>query len=172
MSQITTPIDVDDFLRGANFMSASGGGDPVVEREQLNADLEAGREIGWVPLDTIDPDGHDLLVCFSGSIAPESFDDPRSGRRRSAAAGCTTTRSSTRFGCSRTCWASNAPALVSIEIGGINAGAILSASSRCGLPLVDGDYAGRAIPSSTRRRRTCTTSPCSRLRASTISATR
>jgi DUF917 family protein len=32
LGQITTATDVDDFLRGANFMSASGGGDPVVER--------------------------------------------------------------------------------------------------------------------------------------------
>jgi DUF917 family protein len=36
--------------------------------------------------------------------------------------------------------------LVSTEIGGINTGAILSAACRLGLPLVDGDYAGRAIP--------------------------
>ena len=39
MSQITTEVDVEDFLRGANFMSASGGGEPVIEREHLLADV-------------------------------------------------------------------------------------------------------------------------------------
>ncbi len=47
MSQITTEVDVEDFLRGGNFMSASGGGEPVIERERLLADVKAGRWIGW-----------------------------------------------------------------------------------------------------------------------------
>lgn len=36
--------------------------------------------------------------------------------------------------------------LVSVEIGGYNAGAILDASANTGKRLIDGDYAGRAIP--------------------------
>jgi DUF917 family protein len=36
--------------------------------------------------------------------------------------------------------------LISVEIGGINCGAILDAAARLGLPLADADYSGRAIP--------------------------
>jgi DUF917 family protein len=146
VERILTPTDIDDFLRGANFMSASGGGDPVVEREQLRADLEAGREIGFVPLAELDPEGVTFSVCYSGSIAPESFDDPE---ERAQALGGGKVNDHPFVEAVRlleeilgvTC-----AGLISIEIGGINTGAILSAASRLGLPLVDGDYAGRAIP--------------------------
>ena len=43
MGQIRTETDADDFLRGANFMSASGGGDPAVERRQLHEDVADGQ---------------------------------------------------------------------------------------------------------------------------------
>ncbi len=70
MSQITTEVDVEDFLRGANFMSASGGGEPVIEREHLLADVKAGRSIGWQSLDEFDDDDTLICCCYSGSIAP------------------------------------------------------------------------------------------------------
>jgi Uncharacterized conserved protein len=141
---IATTTDIDDFLRGANFMSASGGGDPVVEREQLVADLEAGRAIGWVPLS--DLDGTTFSVCYSGSIAPESFDDPE---ERAQALGGGRVHDHPFVEAVRLLedvLGVRCAGLVSIEIGGINTGAILSAAARLGIPLVDGDYAGRAIP--------------------------
>lgn len=146
MAQISTETDADDFLRGANFMSASGGGDPVVEREQLHEDVRDGLEIGWSPLEDREPDEILFSVCYSGSIAPESFDDPEE-RAQALGGGRIHERPfveavrlleqelDVRCG-----------GLVSIELGGINSGAILSAAARLELPLVDGDYAGRAIP--------------------------
>jgi uncharacterized protein len=144
LGQITTATDIDDFLRGANFMSASGGGDPVVERAQLLADLDAGREIGWVPLSGLD--GTTFSVCYSGSIAPESFDDPE---ERARALGGRRVHDHPFVQAVRLLeevLGATCAGLVSIELGGINTGAILSAASRLGVPLVDGDYAGRAIP--------------------------
>jgi DUF917 family protein len=146
VGQIQTETDADDFLRGANFMSASGGGDPVVERGQLHEDVRDGLEIGWVPLSTLGPEEVLFSVCYSGSIAPESFDDPEE-RAQALGGGKVHERPfveavrlleqvlDVRCG-----------GLVSIELGGINSGAILSAAAHTELPLVDGDYAGRAIP--------------------------
>jgi DUF917 family protein len=146
MGKIHTRTDVDDFLRGANFMSASGGGDPVVEREQLYADVDEGIDVGWTPLDELDPDGILFSVCYSGSIAPESFDDPA---ERAAALGGGKVHERPFIPAVRLLeqyLGVRCAGLVSIEIGGINSGAILSAAARARLPLVDGDYAGRAIP--------------------------
>jgi DUF917 family protein len=137
---------VDDFLRGANFMSASGGGDPVVERRQLYADVDEGLEVGWTPLSQFADDDMLVCCCYSGSIAPESFEDPSERARAlggppiherpfTEAARLLEQRIGTKFS-----------GLISIEIGGINSGAILSAAARMGRPLVDADYAGRAIP--------------------------
>lgn len=146
MGHIRTKTDVDDFTRGANFMSASGGGDPVVEREQLYEDVDDGLEIGWSELSDFAPDDQLFSVCYSGSIAPESFDDPEEraralgGGRRFDRPFCEAVR------LLEDVLSVECAGLVSIELGGINRGAILSAAARLGLPLVDGDYAGRAIP--------------------------
>ena len=69
MGLVNTATDVEDFLRGANFLSASGGGDPAVEREDLLSDVEDGLDIGWVPLDQFDDDDVLFCACYSGSIA-------------------------------------------------------------------------------------------------------
>ncbi len=146
MGQVRTKTDVDDFLRGANFMSASGGGEPVVEREQLYEDVDDGLEIGWLSLSEFSSDDQLFSVCYSGSIAPESFEDPEEralalgGGRVHERPFCEAIRLLEQV-VSASC-----AGLVSIELGGINSGAILSAAARLGVPLVDGDYAGRAIP--------------------------
>jgi DUF917 family protein len=146
MGQVTTPTDVDDFLRGANFLSASGGGDPIVERAQLRTDLEAGRDIGWTDLSAFADDDILMCVCYSGAIAPEVFEDPT---ERAAALGGRRIHDhpfTAAVGLLERHLGVTAAGLISVEIGGINAGAILSAAARLGLPLADADYAGRAIP--------------------------
>jgi uncharacterized protein len=146
MGQIKTGTDVADFLRGADFMSASGGGNPAVQHEQLLEDLAENRDVGFVPLETLDPDEVTFSVCYSGSIAPESFDDPEA---RALALGGGKVYDLPFVQAVRTLedvLGVTCAGLVSIEIGGINTGAILSAAARLGLPLIDGDYSGRAIP--------------------------
>ena len=146
MGQIKTDTDVADFLRGADFMSASGGGNPAVQHEQLLEDLRQGRDIGFVPLQDIDPDGITFSVCYSGSIAPESFDDPEERAVRLGGGKVHDLPFVQAVRLLEEYLGVRCAGLVSIEIGGINSGAILSAASRLGLPLVDGDYSGRAIP--------------------------
>jgi DUF917 family protein len=146
VTQITTTTDIDDFLRGANFMSASGGGDPVVEREQLHADLAAGRAVGFVPLSELPPDGVTFSVCYSGSIAPESFTDPEERAQELGGGKVHDLPFVEAVRLLEEVLHVRCAGLVSVELGGINTGAILSAAARLGLPLVDGDYAGRAIP--------------------------
>lgn len=146
MHQIKTETDIADFLRGANFMSASGGGDPAVQHEQLRDDLRQGRTIEFVPLSALDPEGVTFSVCYSGSIAPESFDDPEERAERLGGGKVNDLPFVQAVQLLEDVLGVSCAGLVSIEIGGINTGAILSAASRLGLPLVDGDYAGRAIP--------------------------
>jgi len=146
MGEIRTAVDAEDFLRGANFMSASGGGDPVKERAQILSDLEDGLVPSWVDLNAFADD--DLLVCccYSGSIAPESFDDP-SERARALGGGMVHERPFIQaVEAMERHTGQKAKGLISIEIGGINTGAILTAACRMGRPLADADYAGRAIP--------------------------
>jgi DUF917 family protein len=146
MTRITTATEVEDFLRGVNFMSASGGGDPVVERGQLLADLEAGREVGWVPLSYFAPDDLLFCTCYSGAIAPEVFDDQTDAAAQLGGSVVHDHAFLAAVALLERQLGVTCRGLISVEIGGINAGAILSAAARLGLPLADADYAGRAIP--------------------------
>src|SRR3989304_3885266 len=94
MTGIRNETELEDFLGGTNFLSASGGGEPAVQRELLLDDMTRGLKLFWTPLDEMDPDALICTACFSGSIAPEVFD----------------------------------------------------AAANLGIAMVDGDYAGRAIP--------------------------
>jgi uncharacterized protein len=146
MGQISTRTDVDDFLRGANFMSASGGGEPVIEREHLHADVDAGRDVGWQPLDAFADDDVLVCCCYSGSIAPESFDDPSEAAARLGGTAVHERPFTEAVRQLESHLGITAAGLISVELGGINAGAILGAAAATGLPLADADYAGRAIP--------------------------
>jgi uncharacterized protein len=144
MTMLDDHVAVDDFLRGADFLSASGGGDPAHQRELLRDDLARGLRLGWSP---IDPGGDGLLctACFSGSIAPEALRGaaPPEG----LAPGARVERPMVEAVRDLEEELGRPIAgLVSVELGGINSGAILDAAANLGKPLIDGDYAGRAIP--------------------------
>jgi DUF917 family protein len=146
MTTLMNDVDVQDFLRGADFMSASGGGDPETERKHLLADVAAGKKLGWRPLN--DFDDEDLLVCccYSGSIAPETFEEQQDKERELGGGRVHERPFTAAVRLLEDQIGKRASGLVSVEMGGINGGAILAASSALELPLADADYAGRAIP--------------------------
>ena len=145
MTVIRSETELDDFLRGANFLSASGGGEPDVQRQLLLEDMAQGLTLSWTPLDDIDPDALICTACFSGSIAPETFEvsveaDQIAGPERIARPMVESVRAlEAELG-------RPIGGICSIEIGGINTSAVLDAAANLGIPMVDGDYAGRAIP--------------------------
>lgn len=145
MTRLTSTTDVDDFLRGANFLSASGGGEPTIQRRLLLDDLERGVALGWTALDELPADALVCTACFSGSIAPEVFEQSAeaeaiAGRERHTRPMVESIRALERE------LGRRIDGLCSIEIGGINTAAVLDAAANLGIPMVDGDYAGRAIP--------------------------
>ena len=145
MTGIHTDVELDDFLRGTNFLSASGGGVPDVQRTLLLDDLERGLALAWTPIDDLDPEALICTACFSGSIAPETFEastaaDAIAGPDRLARPMVEAVRAlEAELG-------QPIAGICSIEIGGINTAAVLDASANLGIAMVDGDYAGRAIP--------------------------
>jgi uncharacterized protein len=144
VTELTSHQDVDDYLRGVDFLSACGGGDPVVQRSLLYDDLDRGLKVGWSPLEESAP-GLFCTACFSGSIAPESFEaHPEAdllapGGRIARPLQEAIVELERYLG-------EELSGIVSIEVGGINGGAIVDAAANLGKVLVDGDYAGRAIP--------------------------
>ena len=145
MTGIRNETELEDFLRGTNFLSASGGGEPAVQRELLLDDMTRGLKLFWTPLDEMDPDALICTACFSGSIAPEVFEaspeaDLIAGPDRVRRPMVESIRAlEVELG-------RKIDGICSIEIGGINTSAVLDAAANLGIAMVDGDYAGRAIP--------------------------
>jgi len=142
---LRTVQDIEDFTRGTDFLSANGGGVPEETQVLLKDDLNRGLDLTWVGLEDLADD--DLVVCtfFSGSIAPSSFDPSEMERQmglerkveRPLVAAVRELEAFTE---------KKFDAMVSVEIGGINTGHAFDAAANLGLRMVDGDYAGRAIP--------------------------
>ncbi len=145
MPGLSTATDIEDFLRGTNFLSASGGGDPVVQRGLLLDDLARGLPLAWQPIADLPDDALVCTACFSGSIAPEVFEESPEAARIAGPDRLTRPMVESIRALERELGRS-IDGICSIEIGGINTPSVLDAAANLGITMVDGDYAGRAIP--------------------------
>lgn len=143
---VRTLQDVDDLIRGLTLFGTGGGGRPEVGRRLLGEHVGAGRPVGWVDVDTLPDEARTACVFSMGSIAPTrtldrderarlGYGDPVHDRPMVEAV-----RLLDRVTGRRT------DVLVPFELGAGNTGGPLDTGAVLGLPVVDADYAGRAIP--------------------------
>src|SRR5436190_19755784 len=71
--QLHTEEDIADFVRGNDFMSASGGGRTSDSLAHLKEDLQSGSVIRWIDMSELADDAWVASVWFSGSIAPNRY---------------------------------------------------------------------------------------------------
>jgi DUF917 family protein len=144
--RLETKQDCQDFVEGCLFMGTGGGGDAAWGLEVLYQALADGLRLEWVAVDDIADDLLTVTPFGMGSIAPLTTEV----LTEIAAAGLVGEFAHTsmdeavkelqeylgrRIGC-----------LVPVELGAGNTPGPLVAGARLGIPVVDGDYAGRAIP--------------------------
>lgn len=143
--------DIEDFLAGCAFFGTGGGGDVKSGRDALDNCLKQG-----LPIVLADPAGirdDDFYCCafFMGSIAPktpetlEEMERNGYGERRFSG-------EDMLIGAVRKLegyLGKKAAGLLIAEPGGANAACPMAAAYKMGLPVLDGDLAGRAIPEMT-----------------------
>ncbi|WP_420624964.1 DUF917 domain-containing protein [Candidatus Poriferisodalis sp.] len=148
MHSLESVTDCEDFIVGCLFMGTGGGGDPVEGLETLTAALDDGLTLRWHHADRIDDNALTAMVYGIGSIAPRSDDHADSLREVRLGVGdvvgddaiCLAVRElSDHLGRQIGC-------LVAAELGAANAPGPIVAAAQLGIPIVDGDYSGRAIP--------------------------
>jgi len=145
---IKNQLQVEDLARGTTFFGTGGGGEPTQGVKALLSELEQGKEIFLIDVQKLNDD--DLVVCpfLMGSIAPitkeklkemELFDlskkiyDYKTMMARAVEELANYTGKRIR-------------GIIPIELGGANTAAAVAAASSLNLTIVDGDFAGRAIP--------------------------
>jgi DUF917 family protein len=144
---LTSEQECEDFVRGSCFFGVGGGGDPAAGMQMLKEDLAAGIVLTWIDISELEDAAMTCCAWGMGSIAPR---DPEKTRREM-----------NRFGVSGSVHPRNLSvavreleryadvtikAIIPLEPGGRNTPNPLSSGARLGIPIVDGDYAGRAIP--------------------------
>jgi DUF917 family protein len=140
--------ECEDLVRGLCFRGAGGGGSPSRGLPLLLHQLEIGREIRWVDLDSLPETAWTVTVAGMGGRAGEGGTE-----EELAQLGCTEKKYDAlglAVAAVRALEESEGVKVEAImpgETGGTAVPSAISAALEFGVPVVDGDYAGgRAIP--------------------------
>jgi hypothetical protein len=144
--KLETLQDCEDLVNGCLFMGTGGGGSVEWGMGMLRGALQDGVPLEWVDADEIPDDAWTVTPYGMGSIAPVSQDildeieklgleDKYGDRSMEQAVEELGAYLGEPIGC-----------LVAAELGAGNTPAPLVTGARLGIPVVDGDYSGRAIP--------------------------
>jgi len=127
-------------------MGTGGGGSAEWGREVFTAALEEGLKIEWVDVDDIPDDAWTVTPYGMGSTAPPSPETQEEIARLGLVdrlghgAMEVAVREMEEYA------GVKIGAIVPVELGAGNTPAPLITGARLGIPVVDGDYAGRAVP--------------------------
>lgn len=144
--KLETKQDCEDFIRGCLFMGTGGGGTVESGMGALENALAEGLRLEWVDAADLADDALSVTVFGMGSIAPMSEKTKaeiekhelidRYGDRLME----TAVRELGEY------LGKDIETIVAVELGAGNTPAPLVTAARLGIPIVDGDYAGRAVP--------------------------
>jgi len=139
--------EAEDLVNGCCFMGTGGGGDPKIGLELLQNALKKKQELILTDPAALPDDAWICTGAFVGSIAPPSEEmlslkaqlglDRRVEHEIVEAVKELESHVGIKIS-----------AIAACELGGLNTPAPVSAAAALGIPAVDGDYAGRAIPAS------------------------
>ncbi len=134
---------IEDILEGATTLGTGGGGDPARGLAMVRSQWEAGRRFFLMDLDEL---GDSDLACspyFTGSTAPVP---PEREARFVSLPRVSEPEPYLAMRALEDALGQAMSATVSIEYGGMNTAAALAVAARAGIPVLDADAAGRAVP--------------------------
>lgn len=126
--------ELEDLIRGCAILGTGGGGSPQKGLAIIRADLNQGRKFKLASLDEIPDAAWTASPYMCGSVSPEGAD--QNGINEAFLA----------FSALEEYLGRKFSASVPTEIGGGNTAVALSIAARKGIPIVDGDPAGRSVP--------------------------
>lgn len=133
--KVLTRKEIRDLVQGCAILGTGGGGDPQRGLALLEATLREGRECKLVRLDEVPDEAWVASPYMCGSVSPEE------ARHSPAEPECLLA-----FEALEDFLGTQFFAAVATEIGGGNTALALYTAAKHGLPLVDGDPAGRSVP--------------------------
>lgn len=143
---IRTLEEAKIFVQGATLLGTGGGGFPQEGLRVLTEALEKKGIIQWNDVEQVRDDATAICVFLMGSTAPMTPEKEEEMKR----IGLDHRRYPTNMINAISEWeqytGKTADIIVPLEVGGSNLCAPLAVATMMGKTIVDGDYAGRAIP--------------------------
>lgn len=147
---LKTEQDIRDFIRGCTLLATGGGGLEENGVQSLLSELEAGKEISWIDVEDVPDDAVTACPFLMGSIAPHTPElvKEMEGYGMTEASSLYTEKERTARSIEELeeYTGKKISAVVPLELGGASTPACIGAGLSLGIPAVDGDYTGRAIP--------------------------
>lgn len=144
--RIDNKEDLRDFIDGCTLLGSGGGGNPEEGFSTLSSALSESGPIEWVDVDEIDDDSIAICTFLMGSTAPLTEEK----KKRMADLGLTHRKYPMNLINAVEEWekytGKKADIIIPLEVGGSNMPAPMAVAKKLGKTIVDGDYAGRAIP--------------------------
>lgn len=138
MMRTLTPVEIDDILVGCAIRGTGGGGSLAGARETMRRDLAAGRVMRLVDLEDLDDDVWTASPYVAGALPPDGDLVPLAPGVAPEALGALRALED-HLG-------EPIGAVVATELGAENTADAMSAAAALGVPLLDADPAGRAVP--------------------------
>jgi len=137
--------EVEDLVRGCSFMGTGGGGRPQDGLRLLKKSFQQGKKIRLISPTDIPDDAWICTGAYVGSIAPRTPEEEE--KIKSLGLKELIEREIVQAAKELEAYAGvKIEAIAAIELGGLNTPAPIDAAANFGLPSIDGDFAGRAVP--------------------------
>lgn len=146
---LSTPQQIEDFVQGLTFLGTGGGGGPVENGvKTLMTERDAGRPIGWVDIDTLPDDAWTVTVAGMGGRPPKEGLPVTELRELGLVNEKYPFRTTLPAAVNELAAYKGVKisAIIPIEMGSGNTPGPMLVANQLGVPTIDGDYAGRAIP--------------------------
>lgn len=141
---LKTRTDVDDLTTGCTFFGTGGGGSKQLGLNMLYPHVDAGKTIEIVDVKSVKDNDWVACAYYSGTIAPPTPEIEALRTRfpwdyfeKELAVGLAALEDHMGVKFS---------VVAPFELGGVNTPAPIDAAVKHGIPCVDGDYSGRAVP--------------------------
>lgn len=147
MNQLSSTLDVQDYIRGLTLLGTGGGGRPDAGLSALEPLVTQGKTLSWQSLDSIPDDALFCALSGLGSIAPTQPLSVAERVGKGYPAELTSEQPMVRaVRALEQLVGKKVQGIYPIELGAGNSPTPLAAAVALGLPMVDCDCAGRAIP--------------------------
>lgn len=134
------------FVQGATLLGVGGGGFPAEGLRVLGEALESKGKIQWQDVDDIDDDAIAICTFLMGSTAPMTDEKEEEMKKLGLIEKTNPTNMIDAIREWEEYTGKNVDVIVPLEVGGSNLCAPIAVATMMDKAVVDGDYAGRAIP--------------------------